>query len=728
MQNRSLLALPFLFLTSSAFAEPTLELRLSGPTEVFPGDPESASVDAPGRIGMGPVATRLTADKIGAVVVLAADKRSIYAGTAGGGLLEIDPAGKTKKLISGEKTVISALAFHRGHLFAANGPDGAIVEIEPDGKVKPYADPSPKYIWAMLSDPKGLIVATGEPGNVLEIGDGGKTKVLFEPGETHVRALIRHPNRGIIAGGGQKGIVYQLKPEGGAHALYDSGMEEVSSFAIDPKTGDLYAAFVSESKAGALAPDKMIGAVAGENEGDSPIKGSEVVRIAPSGRVDLLWSSRQEGALALVWDEATRRLLLSTGTGPKARGRIYAIDTTNRDRVMLLTRVEPPLASALVPAPSGGALVVGTAPVGQVVRIGPGLRSESTWVSSEQDLHRISRIGRLWFDADVPAGAEVKLSLRTGNTRVHDKTWSEWSAPVAVADGGPISVPQGRFAQFRVQLHSSDKGKGPLVKSVHASIIRANVAPNVLEVFVLRRGVYMKPMPKEEEREKTVTVTPSQISRLRQDEEHESQDVRVRQGSTPGMLTASWRAEDRNGDELLFRLEVRRLDQPGQNEPGRWVRLADNIEPFFYSFDSKAFADGRYQLRVVASDRPSNPPSEALTDENQSEPFLIDNGPPHISTVHATSPAGGRMRVEAEAEDTTSALGQAEFSLDGGPWLMLPAADGLVDSKKEKFLVEVKSEDKPGEPRFLSGKHTVQVRVEDEAGNSATASTQVDVP
>jgi hypothetical protein len=148
----------------------------------------------------------------------------------------------------------------------------------------------------------------------------------------------------------------------------------------------------------------------------------------------------------------------------------------------------------------------------------------------------------------------------------------------------------------------------------------------------------------------------------------------------------------------------------------------------FYSFDSKAHADGRYQLRVIASDRPANPPSEALTDQNVSEPFTIDNGPPRISNLRAISPGAGKVRVEAEAEDSYSTLDSAEFSLDGGPWLMMPSADGLVDSKKERFLVEVKSNDAPGEPKFSSGHHTVLVRVEDDAGNAATASTSVEVP
>src|SRR6185436_315407 len=107
--------------------------------------------------------------------------------------------------------------------------------------------------------------------------------------------------------------------------------------------------------------------------------------------------------------------------------------------------------------------------------------------------------------------------------------------------------------------------KAPVLKSLHASVVRMNVAPTVQEVFLLRRGVYMTRMPPEEEKEKTVTLTRSTISNLRgPDDDDDNRSVRVRQGVRPGMMTVSWRADDPNGDELLYRLEVLRLDDAGE--------------------------------------------------------------------------------------------------------------------------------------------------------------------
>jgi sugar lactone lactonase YvrE len=722
----TLLALtPFFAIVVPAFAEPTRELSVSGSREVLDGDPETASIDAQGQISMGPTVVELgKASDRPITVMIAGPNNTVLAGTAGGAIVRIDAAGKAAQIAKAENEIVTALALAGPKIYAATS-GGKIYSVD-GAALKVTADPAAKYIWAMLPDGNDLLVATGEPGQILRIAANGTSKVMFDPGETHVRSLIRHPKRGLIAGGGQKGIIYQVAENGTAFALYDSEMEECTALAVDAASGDLYAALVSESKPGSLDPDKSIGAVAGDppDSDTSPIKGSDLVRITPAGRVDLLWTSKREGALSLAFDPKSKRLYAATGAGAKGRGRVYAVDASDRDRLSLIARTEPPIASSILLAPTGGALIVGTAPAGHVLRIGPGLRSESTYVSGEQDLSRISKIGRVWFDADIPAGARVEVAFRTGNTKEYDKTWSAWSADVDLPPGKEISVPEGRYAQFRARLKASPQGKAPVLKSLHASVVRMNVAPTVQEVFLLRRGIYMSRMPPEEEKEKTVTLSRSTINGLRgPDDDDDARSVRVRQGVRPGMLTVSWRADDPNSDELIYRVEVLRLDDAQE----AWQTVASDIKESFWSFDSRAYRDGRYRFRVTASDRPSNPPDQALWDRNISEPATIDNSAPKIRVVKATSPAAGRLRVEAEAGDDTSALGVAEMSLNGGPWLMLPASDGLLDAKDEKLSVEVSPSEAPGVPAVKTGRHSVLVRVEDEAGNESTASTTVTV-
>lgn len=704
---------------TATFAEPTLELYIRDAAEVFEGDPESTSLDALGHISSGPVLTELAAGFEHPVVsLLVSNRGQVFAGTAGGGLVRVQ--GKKAKVIAQfEGQVVSAMLMQGGKLHVATAPDGKIVSVNDRGAIKPVFVPKAKYVWAMLSDPKGLILATGAPGQVIQVKAGGKSTVLYDPAETHVRALIRHPKRGLVFGGGQKGIVYQLKGKT-AFALYDSELEEVTALAFDPKTGDLYAALVSEDTKGSLEPSTWIGAVHDEVDDEaSPIKSSEVVRILPSGHVEKVWTSKREGALALHFDAKSRQLYVATGASVKNKARIYTVDAKNRDRVSLLARLTPALATQITGNPKGG-LIVGTAPAGKILQVGPKMRTKSTYLSVKQDLKRVSTVGRLWFDADAGAN-QVAIHIRTGNTADPDATWSKWSPAVKKPEGGNVSVSKGRYAQFKAEL-SAIGAKPPVLKSMHASVVRMNVAPKVLEVFMLRQGVHMRPLLAEGEKDRTVTLSKSVVKELRNPFHTAKKSTRVRQGERAGMMSVAWKAEDENHDGLLFRVQLRRLDGPAAKDG--WRQVADDWAHEFHSFDSRALDDGHYQFRVIASDRPSNAPNEALTATGLSPRFIIDNRAPKVGrvSVEAKKSKALSLRIKATAQDAVSPLATAEFSLDGGPWLMLPAADGLIDSKSEAFAVELTAHDEPGAPKLTKGNHSVRVRVVDRAGNEASAS------
>ena len=50
----------------------------------------------------------------------------------------------------------------------------------------------------------------------------------------------------------------------------------------------------------------------------------------------------------------------------------------------------------------------------------------------------------------------------------------------------------------------------------------------------------------------------------------------------------------------------------GVNET-EWKLLKDKVTEKYFSWDSTAFPDGEYRLRMTASDSPSNPPADALS-------------------------------------------------------------------------------------------------------------------
>jgi hypothetical protein len=158
---------------------------------------------------------------------------------------------------------------------------------------------------------------------------------------------------------------------------------------------------------------------------------------------------------------------------------------------------------------------------------------------------------------------------------------------------------------------------------------------------------------------------------------------------------------------LHFKIEIR-----GVNETG-WKLVRDKIGEDYLSWDSTTYTDGKYLLRVTATDAPSNPPDQALTASRESDPFLIDNTPPDITCCNVSGSPG--VMLQFHAKDSLSMLGKAEYSVNGGEWILVEPTTRLTDSLEHDYRVTLAT--RP------TGETTVAVRVEDEFGNQAVAKT-----
>jgi hypothetical protein len=69
---------------------------------------------------------------------------------------------------------------------------------------------------------------------------------------------------------------------------------------------------------------------------------------------------------------------------------------------------------------------------------------------------------RLTYQADIPAGATIKISVRIGSTSTPDATWSAWR-PVA-ANGRVVG--SSRYLQYRVDLSSTVPSSTPVLKDI----------------------------------------------------------------------------------------------------------------------------------------------------------------------------------------------------------------------------------------------------------------------
>jgi hypothetical protein len=171
-----------------------------------------------------------------------------------------------------------------------------------------------------------------------------------------------------------------------------------------------------------------------------------------------------------------------------------------------------------------------------------------------------------------------------------------------------------------------------------------------------------------------------------------------------GARGARWRTSDPNGDTLEFKVEIR-----GQGER-EWKLLKEELRDTKYSWDSTAWPDGEYTVRVTASDLPENFAGRALSASLESDPFTIDNSPPEIGGLTAQV-QGAKLAIRFRATDALTPLESAEYSVNGGPWTAAEPAGGLTDSREHDYTAEAA---KPAGAEF-----TVAVRVSDENGNTA---------
>ena len=75
--------------------------------------------------------------------------------------------------------------------------------------------------------------------------------------------------------------------------------------------------------------------------------------------------------------------------------------------------------------------------------------------------------------------------------------------------------------------------------------------------------------------------------------------------------------------------------------------------------------------------------------------------------------AAGAAHVEWESADASSALRRCEYSLDAGNWIPMDSVDGVIDSPRERFSLDL--------PNLSAGEHLLVIRVADSANNTATA-------
>ena len=641
---------------------------------------------------------------------------NVYLGTGHDGkLFRITPDGKGSLLYKANELDVTALAVARdGALFVATSPDGKVYRVTSDGKADVYFDPSDKYIWSLAVMADGsLAVGTGDGGKLYRVRAAGanpETSLLLKTNQTHVMSLGVTRQGDLIAGTDPGGLVLRVSADGKAFGLFDAPLREIHALTI-ADDGSIYALGLSDAAATNRATTATTATDATSTASDDSTTAqaqatpqtrsrndmnnvrSAVFRILPDGGTDIVWSSTSVTGFALL---ATRDGVL---LGTSDKGRIYSITNDGRDTLL----IQSPEGQVSAMVTRGANVYAASSNQGKLFRYGDGLVAEGTYESPVRDAKLASTWGRVWWRGQGP----VELQTRSGNSDKPDATWSDWSASYRDANGSQVSSPKARFIQWRAVLRglAATRDPQPQLEDVSIAYLPRNVGPEVLSITVLPSGVALQQQLQiqTDPNIESAGLDPSMFGMAAQ--------TPPRRLFQKGARALQWQAEDRNGDTLEYAVYYRSLNETN------FRLLKDHIRENFYTVDGASLADGRYIFKVVASDAPDNPVSGALTGERISEPVDLDNTPPTVRAVGTPVASGDRVRAAFDVEDSTGRIKRADVSVDGGAWREVFPDDGIADSQRERFSLDL--------PISGPGEHTISLRAYDSSNNVGTVSVIV---
>jgi sugar lactone lactonase YvrE len=686
------------------------------------GTLQKLSLSSQGRLTPAPVVREIYDPSVSFLWAIARDsKGNLYAGGGSVGiskskLIVVNAAGQAKTLAELDGMAIQAIAVDKqDRVYAATSPDGKVYRMDAAGRAEVFYDPHSKYIWALAFSSNGdLFVATGDQGEIHRVTANGTGSVFYRTEEAHVRSLAVDAKDNLIAGTDPSGLILRITPAGQGFVLYEMGKREITTVAV-AADGAVYAAGTG-TKAPATAPpapqrQKQAGAAAGgitlviqnsgpgRGDGAPPATagagapsavpgGSDIYRVLPDGYARRIWTNPLDVVYALAFD-AQGKVIAGTGN----RGNIYRLDSDQT--YTRLVNLEASQVTGFA-AGANGRLYAVTGNIGEIFAIGPEREASGTLESDVMDAGAFSYWGRI-TSLHTTTGS-VAIETRSGNVSRAQKDWSPW----AKLAGDRVASPPARFLQYRATVSGAAE-----LYDVTAAYEMKNVAP-VIEALESNPANYKFPAPVAAAPLGSPALTLPPLGRtIPTPAPPRASDIVAWPAltSAKGYIGARWLASDENGDTLTFNIEIR-----GEHETA-WKPLHEYLRERYYSWDSTAYPDGKYRVRVTASDAPSNTPEQTLSSSRESDLFLIDNTAPEISGLTATAQAG-KIDVRFHAKDALNLLDKAEYSVNGGEWKVVEPTTRLTDSQELDYRFQVDGS---------ASETTIAVRVSDAFENQAVA-------
>lgn len=655
----------------------------AAPADFLKGTSDGVLINLNGTLTAGPLLTsRLTSTPAQVWSLAEAADGALWAGTGGDGRVIRLRAGQAEQtMFTAPEANIFALAVAGTRVYAASSPDGKVYAIESDGSSRTFFDPQEKYIWALSVDTAGrLWVGAGDPAVIYRVDSNGVSQMVYHPPAAHVVTFGRDASGRLLAGTESPGRLYRLDANDKPFVILDAGAAELRAVASDA-SGVLYAAAVlggsDDSNSGEETASVSVATATTTATGrgattttttTSASRRSALYRIEANGTWEAIWQTSD-----VIYDLSAQADGLLVATGPA--GRLYKVGR-NRD-VQLLTGVDAKqitrfATSARTPAVSQ----LATANPGRVLSLGPGEQTPASYVSAVRDTRSAATWGLIRWEGT----AGVQLATRSGNTETPDDSWSAWSTPYTRREGEPVTSPVARFMQWRATFTKAAT-PGAQLTGVTVAYLTANGRPVVTSITVSPPGVvFQRPFANEEG---AIAGLDDAVANARRapGDTGPATPAPGRRMFQRGLQTIAWKADDPDDDDrLTFSLEYRR------EGTDVWRPLKSGLsDTGIYVWDTTSAADGRYIVRVRASDSPSNAADRALEGERESDPIDVDNTPPVVTAT--VTRQGNASVLSVRVVDARSPIQKVEYSVSGGPWVLLYPIDGLSDSPDERYEI-----------------------------------------
>jgi hypothetical protein len=662
----------------------------------------------------------------------------------GGKIYRVVQPGKPQLFFETKEQYVWDMIFDtNGILYAATGPNGKIFRIRGERNGEVFYDSDATNVMALGFDAQShLVAATQGKAFVLRISENGTGYVLYASSEDEIRAIAAD------AAGNLYAAVNSARTASLFDRSYESKDDKPASVLNTPAATPTPTATPRESDAlgGSSSSSSRTSSAFGSSLGGQ----SFLVQIQPSGFVTNFWPSPEGPIHSMLSDLQTSSIIVAAGK----KGKLYRVTTPDANYSVIADVEEPMILSLarfkertyFTTANKAGLYELATS----------GTLQEGQFASRAFNAGSTVQWGNLYYEAEETTSGDVRFETRSGNTaEPSDGTWSGWSAAQRI---NPrilkITSPVAQYLQYRLTLRGPLAETGPIVDNVQAFYVQQNAAPVLRNIEITKLGGGVPPgsssssssfgsmasslgarvavpaptpgsageagsssspgssssrTPSLSSSSSAYGPSPSALASRSEDTELRPMGSGFAVAQNSQRLAITWEAQDPNQDRLSFDLYFK-----GEDE-AEWKLIEDDLSSPRFLFSTEAIPDGKYRVKVIATDAPENEETSASTVSLVSRIYVVDNTPPEIHDLAGSKAGKTEYEITATASDETSIIAAAEYNMDAEKeWRSVTPTDGIFDFQKETFRFRAKADKKQQDLT----EHTLSLRVYDREGNS----------